>query len=52
MAVNGLGRPWIEVAPTIRSDLAPEQRVKAMLIGRIGFTRAGAKRKPKEAVAA
>ncbi len=86
MAVDGLGRPWIEVAKlpstidawlaalreetrrsrinrganpetgiklvALRSDLAPEQRTEAPRIGRIGFTSAGAKRKPKEAIAA
>jgi hypothetical protein len=36
----------------LRSDLAPERRVEALRIGRIGFTSAGAKRKPKEAIAA
>jgi hypothetical protein len=36
----------------LRSDLAPEQRAEALRIGRIGFTSAGAKRKPKEAIAA
>ena len=86
MAVDGLGRPWIEVAKlpstidtwlaalreetrrsrinrgadpetgvkvvVLRSDLAPEQRAEALRIGRIGFASAGAKRKPKEAIAA
>jgi hypothetical protein len=87
MAVDGLGRPWIEVAKllstidawlaalrqetrrsriargadpktglkvvvALRSDLAPEQRAEALRIGRIGFASAGAKRKPKEAIAA
>jgi hypothetical protein len=89
MAVDGLGRPWIEVAklpstidawlatlheetrqsrirrgrdpetgelievaPALRADLTAEQRVKATRIGRIGFASAGAKRKPKEAIAA
>jgi hypothetical protein len=86
MAVDGLGRPWIEVArlpstidawlaalreetrrsrinrgadpetgikiAALRSYLAPEQRVEALRIGRIGFASAGAKRKPKEAIAA
>jgi len=36
----------------LRSDLAPEQRAEALRIGRIGFASAGAKRKPKEAIAA
>ena len=36
----------------LRSDLAPEQRPEALRIGRIGFASAGAKRKPKEAIAA
>jgi hypothetical protein len=36
----------------LRSDLAPEQRVEALRIGRMGFASAGAKRKPKEAIAA
>jgi hypothetical protein len=36
----------------LRSDLAPEQRTEALRIGRIGFASAGAKRKPKEAIAA
>jgi len=36
----------------LRSDLAPEQRVEALRIGHIGFASAGAKRKPKEAIAA
>ncbi len=36
----------------LRSDLAPEQRAEALRIGRIGFTSAGAKRKPTEAIAA
>jgi hypothetical protein len=36
----------------LRSDLAPEQRAEALRIGRIGFTSAGAKRKPKQAIAA
>jgi hypothetical protein len=89
MAVDGLGRPWLEVAklpstidawlaalreetrqsrirrgrdpdtgelietaPRLRSDLTAEERVKATRIGRIGFASAGAKRKPKEAMAA
>jgi hypothetical protein len=89
MAVNGLGRPWLEVAklpstidawlaalreetrqsrirrgrdpdmgelsetvPGLRSDLTPKQRTEASRIGRIGFASAGAKRKPKEAMAA
>jgi hypothetical protein len=86
MAVDGLGRPWIEVAKlpstvdtwlaalreetrqsrinrgadpetglkvvALRSDLAPEQRAEALRIGRIGFASAGARRKPKEAIAA
>ena len=86
MAVDGLGRPWLEVAKlpstidawvtalreetrrsrinrgadpetgiklvVLRSDLAPEQRAEALRIGRIGFASAGAKRKPKEAIAA
>jgi hypothetical protein len=87
MAVDGLGRPWIEVAKlpstidawlaalreetrqsrirrgadpvtglkvvvALRSDLAPEQRAAALRIGRIGFASAGAKRKPKAAIAA
>jgi hypothetical protein len=82
MAVDGLGRPWLEVAklpstidawlaalreqtrqsrinrgadpetgekikvvPAHRSDLTPEQRAKAVQIGRIGFASAGARRK-------
>ena len=88
MAVDGLGRPWIEVAKlpstidawlaalreetrqsrirrgrdpetgkllkvvALRSDLTAEQRAEALQIGRIGFASAGAKRKPKEAIAA
>ncbi len=36
----------------LRSDLAPEQRTEALRIGRIGFASAGAKRKPKETIAA
>jgi hypothetical protein len=86
MAVDGLGRPWLEVAKlpstidawlaalreetrrsrisrgadpetgikivALRSDLAPEQRAEALRIGRIGFASAGAKRRPKEAIAA
>jgi hypothetical protein len=36
----------------LRSDLAPEQRAETSRIGRIGFASAGAKRKPKEAIAA
>src|SRR6266850_7748501 len=36
----------------LRSDLAPEQRAEALRIGRIGFASAGAKRRPKEAIAA
>jgi hypothetical protein len=36
----------------LRSDLAPEQRLEALRIGRIGFASAGAKRRPKEAIAA
>ncbi len=36
----------------LRSDLAPKQRAEALRIGRIGFASAGAKRKPKEAIAA
>jgi len=86
MAVDGLGRPWLEVAKlpstidawlaalreetrrsrinrgadpetgikivALRSDLAPKQRAEALRIGRIGFASAGAKRKPKEAIAA
>jgi hypothetical protein len=36
----------------LRSDLAPEQRAEALRIGRIGFASAGARRKPKEAIAA
>ena len=36
----------------LRSDLAPEQRTDALRIGRIGFASAGARRKPKEAIAA
>jgi hypothetical protein len=36
----------------LRSDLTPQQRVKATRIGRIGFASAGAKRKPKAAIAA
>ena len=89
MAVDGLGRPWLEVAklpstidawlaalheetrqsrirrgrdpetgellqtaPALRSNLSPAQRVKATRIGRIGFASAGAKRKPKQAIAA
>jgi hypothetical protein len=34
------------------ANLAPEQRAEALRIGRIGFASAGAKRKPKEAIAA
>jgi hypothetical protein len=89
MAVDGLGRPWIEVAKlpstidawlaalheetrqsrirrgrnpetgelievvaALRSDLTPKQRTEASRIGRIGFASAGAKRKPKAAIAA
>jgi len=86
MAVDGLGRPWIEVAKlpstidawlsalreqtrrsrinrgadpetgikivALRSDLGPEKRAEALRIGRIGFASAGAKRRPKEAIAA
>ncbi len=89
MAVDGLGRPWVEVAklpstidawlatlreetrqsrirrgrdpetgelvettPALRSDLTPKQRTAASRIGRIGFASAGAKRKPKQAIAA
>jgi hypothetical protein len=87
MAVDGLGRPWLEVAKlpstidawlaalreetrrsrinrgadpktglkvvvALRSDLPVKQRAKALQIGRIGFASAGAKRKPKEAIAA
>jgi len=36
----------------LRSDLAPEQRAEALRIGRIGFASAGARRKPKQAIAA
>jgi hypothetical protein len=36
----------------LRSDLAPEQRAAALRIGRVGFASAGAKRKPKAAIAA
>jgi len=36
----------------LRSDLTAEQRAEAIRIGRIGFASAGAKRKPKEAIAA
>src|SRR5260370_42318711 len=36
----------------LRSDLAPKQRAEALRIGRIRFASAGAKRKPKEAIAA
>jgi hypothetical protein len=35
----------------LRSDLAPEQRAKALQIGRIGFASTGARRKPKESIA-
>jgi hypothetical protein len=87
MAIDGLGRPWLEVAKlpstidawlaalreetrrsrinrgadpetgikviaALRSDLPVKQRAKALQIGRIGFASAGAKRKPKEAIAA
>src|SRR5260370_33549642 len=37
----------LKVAVALRSDLAPEQRVKATRTGRIGFASAGAKRKAK-----
>jgi hypothetical protein len=36
----------------LRSDLAPEQRAEALRIGRVGFASAGARRKPKQAIAA
>ena len=36
----------------LRSDLTVEQRAEALRIGRVGFASAGAKRKPKEAIAA
>jgi hypothetical protein len=36
----------------LRSDLAPEQRAAALRNGRVGFASAGAKRKPKAAIAA
>jgi hypothetical protein len=42
----------IKVAVALRSDLAPEQQAEALRIGRVGFASAGAKRKPKEAIAA
>jgi hypothetical protein len=42
----------LKVAVALRSDLAPEQRAEALRIGRIGFASAGAKRKPKKAIAA
>jgi len=42
----------IEVVAALRSDLTPKQRTEALRIGRIGFASAGAKRKPKEAIAA
>jgi hypothetical protein len=42
----------LEQVAALRSDLAPEQRAKALRIGRIGFASAGARRKPKEAIAA
>jgi hypothetical protein len=42
----------IKVVVALRSDLAPEQRGEALRIGRIGFASAGAKRKPKAAIAA
>jgi hypothetical protein len=37
---------------TLRSDLGPEKRAEVLRIARIGFASAGAKRKPKEAIAA
>ncbi len=42
----------LKVVVALRCDLAPEQRAEALRIGRIGFASAGAKRKPKEAIAA
>jgi hypothetical protein len=42
----------IEVVAALRSDLTPKQRTEASRIGRIGFASAGAKRKPKAAIAA
>ncbi len=36
----------------LRADLTAERRAESLRIGRIGFASAGAKRKPKEAIAA
>jgi hypothetical protein len=44
--------PGFEDRRALRSDLAPEQRAGALRIGRIGFASAGAKRRPKETIAA
>jgi hypothetical protein len=55
MAVDRLGRLWTQTPPSgvaLRSDLAPEQRAEALRIEPIGFASAGAKRKPKAAIAA
>jgi hypothetical protein len=42
----------LKTVVALRSDLTVEQRAEALRIGRIGFACAGAKRKPKEAIAA
>jgi hypothetical protein len=41
-----------ETRGALRKDLTEEQKAQALRIGRIGFASAGAKRKPKEAIAA